>query len=419
MKKIATFCVLMTIALSAWGQDYLSRGRSYYANGNYSEAISQFEAQLAYLDSKNVSKNADEYIAVEKLLSKAKTCLPLFRKARTAFNDAEKVGSEEAYNLAIDAYDKLLKQNSSDRNAKAMKTKCQTAIKAIAYEREASEAWALVDLGSIDSIDAFIEKYPESQLITEAKKQITDINDNVAWGKAVSKDDYQQYLVDFPQGLHMDDAVKYIENWDETVLWKNYSSQNTVVAYNEYLGKYPNGLFVADARKGIDSIKDDEAWSKALATNTMGGYSLYSIQFPTGKHKEEAKQKKSEFEALQKKEKDAAEAFKKAPSLNGLRDFESKYPNSEFKANVYDTYALFLCDHININSCKKADFKEAMSYAQSQSTKNKIDAKEQEWKQLKSANSSKTVGKVIGYVVGGAAIVAGIIAGVNKANNGN
>lgn len=419
MKRFTAFCVLLTITLCVWGQDYLSRGKSYYANGNYSDAISQFEAQLAYLDSRNVSKNADEYIAVEKLLARAKNCLPLSRKAKNAFNDAEKNGTEEAYNTAIDAYDKLLKQNPSDRNAKAMKTKSQNAIAALAYEKEASKAWEQVDLGEISSIEAFIAKYSDSKHVAEAKQQIVDINDNMAWGNASTKEDYQKYLVEFPKGLHKDEAQKYVQHWDETLLWRNYSQKNTITSYNEYLSKYPNGLFVADAKKGIDGIKDDEAWNQALASNTVGAYSLYSIKFPTGKHKDEAKAKKAEIENLQKKEREAANAFAKAPSLNALRNFESTYPNSEFKPNVYDAYALFLCDRININSCKKADFKEAMSYAQTQATKNKINAKEQEWKKLKSANRSSAVSKVIYGVVAGGAIVAGIILGIAKGASGD
>ena len=166
MKKIAILCVFMTIALCAWGQDYLSRGRTYYANGNYSGAIEQFEAQLAFLDSKSVSKNADEYISVEKLLAKARTCLPLLRKAKTAFTEAEKAGTEEAYNAAIEAYNKILKQNSSDRNAKAMKTKCEKAIISIAYEKEALAAWASVDLGEISSIESLI---PNKSLLRNNK----------------------------------------------------------------------------------------------------------------------------------------------------------------------------------------------------------------------------------------------------------
>lgn len=414
MKKLAAFFVLMTIALCAWGQDYLSRGKSYYANGNYSDAIAQFDAQLAFLDTKNVSKNSDEYIAVEKLLAKAKACLPLSRKAKTAFNDAEKAGTEDAYNEAIDAYDRLLKQNGSDRNALAMKAKCQKAIIAIAYEREASKAWVQVDLGDIASIEAFIGKYPDSQHVLAAKQQITDINDNLAWGNASTKEDYEKYLEDYPNGLHKEDAQMYINNWEETVLWKSYSSRNTIASYNEYLEKFPNGLFVTEAHQGIKGIQDDEAWATAVENNTISSYRVYAITFPKGKHKEEALQRKNEFEALQKKEKDAADAFKKYPSLNGLRAFEQTYPDSEFTTTVYDTYALYLCDNININNCKKSDFQEAMSFARTQPTKNTINAKEQDWRDLKRAKSSKTVGKILGYGLGGAAVIGGIIAAAAK-----
>ena len=419
MKKIAILCVFMTIALCTWGQDYLSRGRTYYANGNYSDAIEQFEAQLAFLDSKSVSKNPDEYISVEKLLAKARTCLPLLRKAKNAFTEAEKAGTEEAYNVAIEAYDKILKQNSSDRNAKAMKTKCEKAIISIAYEKEALAAWACVDLGEISSIESFIAKYPDSKQVAAAKQQIIEIKDNIAWGNTSTKEDYQKYLVDYPNGLHKEDAAKYIEHWDETVLWRDYASKNTIAAFNEYLEKYPAGLFTAEARQGINSIKDDEAWSTALETNTLQGYRFYAIQFPGGKHNDEAQEKKVYFENIQKKERDAADAFKKSPSLNGLRNFENTYPNSEFTTTVYDTYALFLCDRININSCKKSEFKEAMSYARTQPTKNKINAKEEEWKKLTSGKSRKIVEQVIGYAALGGAIVYGMITAANKTAAGN
>ena len=409
MKRLISLCFLMTLFLYAWGQDYLSRGKSYYANGNYSDAIAQYEAQLAYLDTKKVGKNADEYISVEKLLAKAKTCLPLSRKAKAAFNNAESQGTKEAYEAAIEACDKLLKQNSSDKSAGAMRSKCQTAITALMYKQEAAEAWAQVNLEEITSIETYIERYPDSQNIAEARQRIRDINDNTAWKGVSSKEDFENYLADYPNGLHSAEAQKSLEHWDESLLWGETVRQNTEAAYKDYLRQYPEGIFASEANQGIKNIQDDKAWAVAVETHTRQGYRGYSLQFPSGRHKDEARQKINEFDALQKQERDAADAFKRAPSLNGLRSFEKAYPNSEYLANVYDSYAQYLCDCINLNSCKKSDFKEAMTFAQTQTTKNKINAKEQEWQNLKSAKKSQAVGKAIGYVLVGGAIVAGVV----------
>ncbi len=60
-----------------------------------------------------------------------------------------------------------------------------------------------------------------------------------------------------------------------------------------------------------------------------------------------------------------------------------------------------------------------MSYARTQSTKNKINAKEEEWKKLKSGKSGKIVGQVISYVALGGAIVYVIISAANKKAAGN
>ena len=77
------------------------------------------------------------------------------------------------------------------------------------------------------------------------------------WGKAQRADTiaaYQQYLDDYPQGLHGKDAQARVGALVDEREWQRAIRLNTPEAYQVYLGGHPDGAHAADARARISDF---------------------------------------------------------------------------------------------------------------------------------------------------------------------
>jgi SPOR domain len=77
------------------------------------------------------------------------------------------------------------------------------------------------------------------------------------WGKAQRADTiaaYQQYLDDYPQGMHGKDAQARLTALVDEREWQRAIRLNTPEAYQVYLGGHPDGAHAADARARISDF---------------------------------------------------------------------------------------------------------------------------------------------------------------------
>jgi len=130
--------------------------------------------------------------------------------------------------------------------------------------------------------------------------------DDLAWVKALEIDTvegYRAYIADFPNGRHVEDAQRLIDEFDEEA-WKLADERDTLQGYEDYLESWPEGLHATEARERIAKIKAEEearrksaaeaarqeaaAWKAAAETNTIPSYEGYLEKYPTGKNASEA-----------------------------------------------------------------------------------------------------------------------------------
>ena len=130
--------------------------------------------------------------------------------------------------------------------------------------------------------------------------------DDLAWVKALEIDTvegYRAYIADFPNGRHVEDAQRLIDEFDEEA-WKLADERDTIAGYEDYLESWPEGLHATEARERIAKIKAEEearrknaaeaarqeaaAWQAAAETNTIPSYEGYLEKYPTGKNAPEA-----------------------------------------------------------------------------------------------------------------------------------
>jgi len=145
------------------------------------------------------------------------------------------------------------------------------------------------------------EKSPNKETPQAPKSE-----DDLAWVKALEVDTvegYRAYIADFPNGRHVEDAQRLINEFDEEA-WKLADERDTLQGYEDYLESWPEGLHATEAKERIAKIKAEEearrknaaeaarqeaaAWQAAAKTNTIPSYEGYLEKYPTGKNASEA-----------------------------------------------------------------------------------------------------------------------------------
>ena len=172
--------------------------------------------------------------------------------------------------------------------------------------------------------------------------------DDLAWVKALEIDTvegYRAYIADFPNGRHVEDAQRLINEFDEEA-WKLADERDTIEGYEDYLESWPEGLHATEARERIAQKKAEEearrkqaeeaarreaaAWKTAAETNTIPSYETYLASFPTGKNASEAQTRieRLRAEAARQQASAADEAAWNAARATGTADAYQQYLTS-------------------------------------------------------------------------------------------
>lgn len=222
---------------------------------------------------------------------------------------------------------------------------------------------------TLDIYQSFIQKYPASTYLLQAKNRIKDLEEEQAWQKSVGRKSlagYFDYLDKYPTGKYRNEAKKEIdqrqkeaENRHQEVLesqekkenedkaWIAATQENTNASYEAFLDQYPMGRYAGMARNRkslLQKEKDDErlriieaeAWQFAKNADKIAVYKDYLEQFPKGIHVQEASNRKRELEAewerenAREKEEQAWQFAKNQHSVAEYEAYLNAYPNGEF-----------------------------------------------------------------------------------------
>ncbi len=172
--------------------------------------------------------------------------------------------------------------------------------------------------------------------------------DDLAWVKALEIDTvegYRAYIADFPNGRHVEDAQRLINEFDEEA-WKLADERDTLQGYEDYLESWPDGLHATEARERIAKIKAEEearrknaaeaarqeaaAWKAAAETNTIPSYEGYLTKYPAGKNASEAQTRIDRLRAEEARQQAAAadEAAWQAAAATDTADAYQQYLTS-------------------------------------------------------------------------------------------
>lgn len=352
-KELSILIFLFLVCFTAFAQqDYKSRAQVFVKNGDYDNALKQFNAQKALLDIRKANRNSDEYIMLEKNITRAEACIKLQKKASSALKLLTESEIREAFEACdneaqADAKEKeLLSEVSSARQAlsriceyfpsdaasKAKLAQCETAKNTVqTYRGHQTEilAWKRIS-GSSDEAEyaAFLRIYPNGLYAARAKSAIANIQDDAAWQRAKGKDsisDYNAYLTSFRRGRHRKEASAAIAKLEERQAWNQATEENTLESFKNYVLKYPSGKHVSQANGKIRDFEEAVLWDEQSRKNTIEGYKYFLSKYPEGKYAKMASTRMANIVA----EKDWA-ACQDSDRITDYVAFQKKHPDSDY-----------------------------------------------------------------------------------------
>lgn len=179
MKRIyATIIFIFFILLStySYSQDYLLNGHELYNKGEYSDALTKYKAALAVLQSQDVSEADRNYSEIQRLIVRTEKCVKLMESANLYYNTANNI---EKYLKAKSTYQQILAINTNDSYSKKRISACDAKIRQLKHIASDNALWNKIKEGN------------------------------------TTKEQYEQYISQFPNGIHVNDAksgINKIEN---------------------------------------------------------------------------------------------------------------------------------------------------------------------------------------------------------------
>ena len=204
-----------------------------------------------------------------------------------------------------------------------------------------SEIWAsVVQQDSFNIYQKFIEQFPESKHLAEAKEAMDWLHAR----EQNTKQSLSNYLRQLDEGQssekYRNAAIQALYLIEEQKCWEKTSTQDTLNSYFEYLSKFKAGSHAKEANNRIEELlrdPDDIAFKKALDEDSVDAINEYLEKPGEKKYQQEAEKKvtaiEEELDEISREE----SAWEKA-SVTGtygeLNNFVQAYPASRFIAEA-------------------------------------------------------------------------------------
>jgi formylglycine-generating enzyme required for sulfatase activity/serine/threonine protein kinase len=183
----------------------------------------------------------------------------------------------------------------------------------------------------------------ESSVASETREALRSPQEEARWKSALDSDTaygYQQFMADYPESIHNDQAVLHLERLDHQA-WGRARMEGSRAAIDAYLEQFPDGMHRADADLLLNEIRlaeeaeqrrqdearrqDDLAWESARAQRTIGAMDDYLAAWPGGAHSDEARTLRAQLQG-QLSDRRAFEAAQKLNTADAYQAYIDAFP---------------------------------------------------------------------------------------------
>lgn len=264
------------------------------------------------------------------------------------------------YQAAINTLNSLLKLSPNHSKAKEMLDQCKQGIK----QQKAREEQAFKDAcksGSIDALNGFISRYPNSEYVKSAKQRLDDYSIWEIAKKRNTIDSYNLYLQKSSVLAYKEDAQAAIKKIKVDQAWEACINTNNESLLNDFINNYPESPNIGEARYKLNLLKGERMYGDGffdVAYSYLNeANSFRTLTGVTASHYKELMDKKTFNEMLASSDIDKVRKY-----LNTLSF------NSPFYNDTSNHLALLLGKRI---SAWSSDYSmdEALAFAKDESTR--------------------------------------------------
>ncbi|MBI3111410.1 MAG: hypothetical protein HYZ01_07550 [Ignavibacteriales bacterium] len=275
-----------------------------FQKGNYASALSSLRQLEGALGRKNPRVQAlktkvldsdgkilDAKLAVEELLRLANPSTrssegfpdigPLKDKIDRALADLERRWPLEIQNRRMEEADRLIQEQEARQERKLQ------AKRAAASQFEIREWQGAAQENIADGYKAFVERYPNSSHIREARSRAETASFREAEEENTAEA-YRQFLEEYPKSLF---SLKAQDRFEE-LLYAEVERERTPEALARYLEVFPRGRYTSALRQRLVLLQEDSMYSAAV-NEARGLYRYYAFKrylrtYPRGKYADAA-----------------------------------------------------------------------------------------------------------------------------------
>ena len=184
---------------------------------------------------------------------------------------------------------------------------------------------------------------PTGTRAEQAPGPVQSPEEEARWRSALNADTaygYQQFMADYPESTHNDQAVLHLARLDHQA-WGRARMDGTRGAIEAYLEQFPQGLHLADADILLNEIRlaeeadqrareeaerqDEAAWNEARSARTVAALDAYLAAWPAGKHAAEARSLRSQLQG-ELSDRRAFEAAEKLHTRDAYQAYIDAFP---------------------------------------------------------------------------------------------
>ena len=264
------------------------------------------------------------------------------------------------YQAAINTLNSLLKLSPNHSKAKEMLDQCKQGIK----QQKAREEQAFKDAcksGSIDALNGFISRYPNSEYVKSARQRLDDYSIWEIAKKRNTIDSYNLYLQKSTVLAYKEDAQAAIKKIKADQAWSVCMNTENESLLNDFISTYPESPNIGEARYRLNLLKGERMYRDGftdMAISYLGDANLHrTLTGEAAAHYAELKDKKTFNEMLASSDIDKVRKY-----LNTL-SFSSPYYN-----DTSNHLALLLGAKLGAWS-SESSMNEALAFAKDESTR--------------------------------------------------
>lgn len=299
---------------------------------------------------------------------------------------------QKRYEAAIRQFDLALKDSPNHSEALRLKRECQQHLENSAEERRQEaerkerEAYeAACQEGSVERLQAFVMRYPNSHYSVEAQNKIQDME---AWQKACladTKEAYSAYIRTTSTGAFNDEANRRIREFvkietDQQMRerWSQIRESDDVEQFSAFLRDFPDSEFADEASYRVNLFTAEECYATGGYNSAVGYYEKANrYRTLSGDHL-------AHYKEIQKIEKHES-MMRSSDKTEVWSYFNSLDTSSPFYDQASDHYAELMVAGFT-TATDESQYKVALRYAKSDAVRNKINSRMEELKRQEKIN---------------------------------